>query len=307
MAYGLQNAMQQDKRESLLAILRDVSPNTSNYFVSNLQRAADATQELHQWAVYNTTRPTSVTTVIDGASATYGDLNTPTKSSNYTAIVSEPVKVSGGAAANTIITKEDPMAFQKDRALKRLKAKMEWLTVNGTITAGATNTAAVLGSIDFCITTNVTARASGQSFTETELNDILQNSWDAVGSEYVADLLVVPMVISRRISGFSANLTRNIDASEKRLVNQVRVYDSQVGQTVKILPHKDVRSAAGTLTVLAVREELFAHSFKTGREPFWKDLASDGDYEAGQYLTEFTVVSFAEKASVKRTGYNIAA
>lgn len=151
---------------------------------------------------------------------------------------------------------------------------------------------------------NVTARASGTSFTEVELNDIMQDSWTQVGAEYVADLIVCPMVISRRISGFTANLTRFIDAESKRLTNQVRVYDSQVGQTVMIIPHKDVRAAAGTLTVYALREELWKHSFLTGREPTFEELAKDGDRDNGQYITEFTVVSFAERASAKRSGYS---
>jgi hypothetical protein len=304
MAYGSQTSNSTDFiRESLLSILRDVSPNTDNYFTSNLGQAPAAVNTLHQWTVYNTARPTSVTASVEGSVPTYGDLTSPTRTTNITEIISEPVRVSGTMRAIATATGEDPYVFQKGKALKRLKADMEYVTVNGVRASGASGVAAAMTGIDGMISTNVTARASGTSFTETELNDIMQDSWTQVGSEYVADLIVCPMIISRRISGFTSNLTRFIDASEKRLTNQVRVYDSQVGQSVMIIPHKDVQAAAGTLTVYALREELWQYSFLKGREPMYEELAKDGDRDNGQYITELTLVSFAQRASAKRTGY----
>ncbi len=71
-----------------------------------------------------------------------------------------------------------------------------------------------------------------------------------------------------------------------------------------IVPHKDVRSTAGTLTVYALRQDTWKHAFLTGREPQWEELAKDGDRENGQYLTEFTLVGYAQGASAKRTGYS---
>lgn len=303
MPFGLQTYDDGSRRESLLSILKDVSPNTDNYFVTNLGVSTPASNTLHEWVTYNTARPTSVTFVIEGADASYGDLTQPARTNNITAIVSEPVKVSGTERAISTATNEDPFVFQKKQALTRLKAKMEWATINGTRASGSSGVARGMTGFDGMISTNVTGRASGTSFTETELNDILQDSWNEVGSEYVADLIVAPMVIKRRISGFTSNLTRNIDASAKKLVNEVRVYDSQVGQTVMVIPHKDVRATAGTLTVYALREETFKHAFLKGREPNYQALAESGDYTAGQYITEFTLCSFAQRASAKRTGY----
>jgi hypothetical protein len=304
MAFGDQTYSNgNNRRESLLSILRDVSPNTDNYFVSNMGTAPAATNTLHEWVTYNTARPTSVTFQIEGAAASYDDLSAPVRTNNVTAIVDEAVRISTSMKAVATATGEDPKAFQKGEALKRLKAKMEYATINGTRASGSSGVARGMTGFDGMISTNVTARSSGTSFTETELNDILQDSWDQVGSEYVADLLVCPMVIKRRISGFTSNLTRNISASEKKLVNEVRVYDSQVGQTVMIIPHKDVRAAAGTLTVYALREDTWKHSFLTGEEPKWLELAQDGLRENGMYYTEFTVVGYAQRASARRTGY----
>lgn len=303
MAFGKQFENATDKVDSLLSILKDVSPNTDNYFVTNLGTAAAATNPLHEWPVYNTARPTSVTGVVEGADASYSDLTSPERSNNYTIILDETVQLSDTAKAMETITGEDPMTFQKDRALKRLKAKMEFVTINGDVVARASGVASGMDGFDSMISTNVTARASGTSFTETELNDMMEDSYDEVSMEYIADLLVCPMVIKRRIAGFTSNLTRNIDATDKKLDNEIRVYDSSVGQTVKIIPHKDVRKAAGTLTVYALREETYKHSFLAGEEPKWVPLARVGHSERGMYKTEFTLVSFAQRASAKRSGY----
>lgn len=303
MPFGLQSYDDGSRRESLLSILKDVSPNTDNYLTTNLGKAPAAANTLHEWVTYNTARPTTVTAVIEGAAASYGDLTQPVRTNNITVLIDETVRVSTTERNIATATGEDPYAFQKGEALKRLKAKMEWLTINGTRASGSSGVARGMVGIDGMISTNVTARASGTSFSETELNDIMQDVWTEVGSEYLSDVLLCPIVIKRRISGFTSNLTRNIDASAKKLVNEVRVYDTQVGNSVMIIPHKDVRAAAGTLTVYALREDCYKHSFLVNSEPAWKELAEDGHRENGMYATEFTLVNYAQRASAKRTGY----
>lgn len=311
MPIGMSSHLATDKRESVLSILKDISPNVDNYFVTNLKVGSDATNTLHEWGVYNTARPTSVTMAIEGADAVVVDLETPQRSNNRVGIVDEVVQVTSTEMGISTITGEDPVTFQKRQALKRLKAKMEYLTINGAYATGASGVASSMAGIDGMISTNVTARASGTSFTETELNDMMQDSWDTVGAEYVADVLLCPIVIKRRISGFTSNLTRNINATDKKLDSEIRVYDSQVGQTVKIIPHKDVRklnvsaTLGNALAVYALREDLYSHSFlaNVGR-PSYKELAINGHIaEKGMYQTQFTVVSHAQRASVKRTGY----
>ena len=310
MAFGKNYDNATDKVDSLLSILKDVSPNTDNYFTTNLGIAPAATNVLHEWPVFNTARPTSVTGAIEGGDPTYADLESPERTNNYTIILDEPIRLSDTASAMSTITGEDPMAFQKDRALKRLKARMEYVTVNGDVVSRSSGVASGMNGFDSMISTNVTYRNSGTSFTETELNDIMQDSYDQVSMEYIADILVCPMIIKRRISGFTSGLTRNIDASSKKLDAEIRVYDSSVGQTIKIIPHKDVRksnvsySLGNALTVYALREETYKHSFLVGSEPKFVPLARTGHAEKGMYTTEMTLVSFAQRASVKRTGYN---
>ena len=292
-------------RESLLDIIKDISPNEDNYFVSNLGKAAPAMNTLHGWNLFHEARQSTPTGKIEGAATTYADLQAETRSSNYTIILDSDVRLSRTRASIANVTGEDAMTVEKDRALRRLKSKMEAATVNGAVAAGSSGVARGMAGIDSCISTLVTAMSSGQSFTETILNDMVNDSWTAVGADYVANTLLAPVVIKRRIASFGTNLTRNIQASDKRLTKEVRVYDSEVGTTVTVLAHKDVRATAGTLTVMLVNDDLFEHSFLVGTgEPHWEDRAKDGDRENGVYITEFTLVSYNQNAHVKRTGFN---
>lgn len=306
MAFGKQTySATAEMRESLLSILKDVSPNEDNYFVSNLGVGAPATQKTHEWNLFYEARVTSVDSEIEGAETSYPDLEVETRSSNVTTILDAPVKLSRTRASIAMVSGEDAMGVEKERALIRLKSEMEYATINGAYAAGSSGVARQLAGIDACISTNVTKWGTGRSFTETDLNDMVQTSWDKVGASYVMDVLAAPVVIKRRIATFGTNVTRNINAEDKKLTSEVRVFDSDTGKTVKILAHKDVNAAAGTVTILGLREDHFEHSFlvNTG-EPHWEDRAKSGDFEAGVYITEFTVVSYDERASVKTTGWN---
>jgi hypothetical protein len=294
-------------RESVLDVLKDISPNEDNYFISNLGVAPVAMNTLHEWNLFNEARATSATGLAEGAETVYAELQAETRSSNRTVILDSPVKLTRTRASIANVTGEDAMGVEKERALRRLKSSMEWNNINGARVTGMSGVARGMAGIDGCISTNVTAWGSGRSFNESDLNDIVQSSWDAVGASYVADLIVAPVVIKRRVASFGTNLTRNVPATDKRLTAEVRVYDSEVGQTVKIIAHKDVRKTAGTLTVYAIREDLFELAFLVGSgEPHWEDRAVSGDYDKaiGDYITEYTLVSYNQNAHVKTTGWN---
>lgn len=306
MAFGKQYyGSEAETRESVLSILKNVSPNEDNYFVSNLGKGPVATNVIQEWNTFYEARPTSVTGQIEGAETTYADLTMETRTNNRTMILEEAVRLSRTKKSISTVTREDVLTKEKARALKRLKAKMEWATINGQYASGNSGVARGMSGIDQCISTNVTVRATNTSFTETELNDIIQQSYDQVGMEYIADMVVANVVIKRRVSSFTANNTRNINASEKRLTKEVRVYDSEVGQTVMVLAHKDAPAGVGLLKVYALREDAFEYCFLVDSgEPHWEERAVDGDRTNGTYITEFTLASYAQRASVKRSGYS---
>jgi len=302
MAIGMQTYDQGDKRESLLSILKDTSPLGGNWLVGNLGTST-ALQPLHQWTTFHLDRPTSVTFVAEGADAVISDHTAPAKSQNYTAILRRVVQVTGSDQSVEPANGYDPMVFQKRVALSQLNADMEFALLNGAgASAGLSGVARGMAGIDGVISTNVTARSSGTSFSTTELEDIFQESWDEVGSEYVADTLLVTMGIKRKISGFTTNITNYVNETDK-LYRNISAYEASTG-VVTIVPHKDVRNTAGTTTVYAIKKDMFRMAFLRGRQPKWEALAKTGDADKGMYLTELTLESLGQKHAVKRTGYN---
>lgn len=301
MAIGMITNLQGDMRESLMSVLKDTSPLGGNWLVGNLGTST-ALQTLHQWPTFSVARPTSVTGKAEGADGTVVDLTAPVKSSNYTSILARVVQVSGTDRAVSTSTNEDPLAFQKRIALKKLNADMEYALVNGAgPTAGTSGVASVMAGLIGVITTNYSARTSGTSWTVAQLEDMLQVSWDAVGTEFVANTLLVPMCIKRRISGFTTNVTNYVSETDK-LYRNISTYEASTG-VVTVVPHKDVAKTAGAVAIFAIRPELFRMAFLKGREPGWQEFGRTGDAEKGQYLTEMTMESLAEKACVYQVGF----
>jgi len=114
-------------------------------------------------------------------------------------------------------------------------------------------------------------------------------------------MVLCTVKIKQAIAGFSGNSTRYIDATDRHLVKDILVYDSAVGSH-RIMHHRDVRDTAGTTTVYGLREELYKVAYLD--KPMFEELAKTGDADKGQWVTEFTLESLEEKASLKRTGYN---
>lgn len=299
MAWGLITYQDSGRREDLLDVLGDVSPDETPLIT--LFGTSTAKGTLHEWLEYNVSRPTSVSADVEGAETTFADLTAPSRVNNITQIIKQSVQVSRTERRVNVAAVGDPYAFQKADALRQLKMKMEYALLNAAKASGASGTARQMDGIDTFITTVVTARNSGTSFSETELNDMTADAYTTVRADKVFDTLLCTVKIKQAIAGFSGNSTRYIDASERRLIKEILVYDSAVGSH-KVLHHRDVRNSAGSTTVYGIREEL--HKVAYLDKPMFEELAKVGDSDRGHWVTEFTHEAIEERADVKRTGYN---
>lgn len=300
MAYGLQTYDDASRREDLLSVMGDVSPDET-YLTTNL-KTGDASQTLHEWLHYSVSRPTSVTFKVEGAAATYSDLTQPSRLSNKTAILERTVRVSRTERKVSVGRNDDPYEFQKNQALRLLKMDMEYAIINGTDASGASGVARGMKGIDGWITTHATAYSSGHSLSETTILQLGQMVWDDINPEKMFDVLMVPMGLKVKMaSTFTGNATRYIPGAEKKLVNDIMVYDSPTG-SFKVIAHKDVRNVAGSVTMYGIREDQYRIAYLD--KPFWEELAKDGDRENGHYVTELTLESHAEEASLKATGFS---
>ena len=84
------------------------------------------------------------------------------------------------------------------------------------------------------------------------------------------------------------NATKNVETTDKRLVNAVDVYESSFAPLVKIFLHRYVDSDATCATIangnmfLAIDSSKYAVSYL--RKPFIRELARTGDSKKGEVV-----------------------
>lgn len=290
------------RRESLLDIIVNIDP-TEHQLVSGLQRSS-ASNTLHEW-VEDSLETVGDNAQVEGATAPTDGANNPSRKQNITQIFAKTAKVSGTEQAINRVG-GDRMAYEITKKLKALKNDMEFALVRGSIASGVASTAGSgserrLKGIKNWITTNTT-NYSGVSLTETLLNDLFQTVWDNSGKQVNA--VYTSMKGKRRISSFTAGATKNVETTDKRLVNSVDVYQSDAASMVKLFAHRYVTmsgdyTAAATpgFDVLALNEGSWAIAYLQGREPKSNDLAVTGDYVAKEIVTELTLEARGEKAN----------
>lgn len=290
-----------DRREDLLSIVGDISPDDTP--LATMLKTSTAKNTLHEWLEDYITPPTSVTAAAEGAGATYTALTQPSRRNNITAILTRTFRVSGTEREVTVGNGQDPMDYQAGKALRTWKMDQEYLLVNGSLASGASGTARGMSGLINVITTLYTARNSGTSLSETEFQDMHQDSWTQGGTENSFDLVLVPFGLKRKIDGFTAGATKYVDQSDKKLTQPVAIYETSAG-VARILQHRYVPSAAATPgpRFLGLKEDKFRVAYL--RKPFKEMLAKDGDRENGQIVGEFTLEYLAERSSVNRSGYN---
>src|SRR3990167_382539 len=288
MAWGLITYQDAARREDLLDVIGDVSPDETP--LMTLFGTSTVRGTLHEWLKYNVSRPTTVSSDIEGADTTFTDLTQPSRVSNVTHIIKQPIQVSRTERAVNVAGMGDPYAFQMEDAI-----------LNSTKASGSSGVARTMTGIDAFITSVVTARNSGTSFSEVELNDMTADAYTSVRADKVFDMLLCTVKIKQAIAGFGGNSTRYIDAAEKRLTKDILVYDSAVGSH-RIMHHRDVNNGAGKTTVYGLREDL--HKVAYIDKPMFEELGKVGDADRAHWVTEFTIEVIQEAADLKRTGYN---
>lgn len=300
MAFGLITYDDTVRREDLLDIISDVSPDDNP--LTTMLGTTTAKGTYHEWAEDYISRPSSVASSYEGKTTTYSDLTQPSRRGNFTHIVSQSYRVSGTEQAVAVAGMGDPLVYQKGKALRTWKNNAEYNILRSTAASGSSGVARTMIGIAAVVTSHYTNRNSGTSLTEDMLLDGLQDVWLDVGSDSSVDLVLAPMALKRRISSFTAGSTKYIDASDKKLVRPVEVYEADTG-IVRIMAHKDIASAAATPgpMLLGLREDKWKIAYL--RRPAAEDRPKDGDYKGGEILGEFTLEYLAQRANFKQTGF----
>lgn len=268
-------------REDLLSVLTNLSP-VDTQLVTGLGTSTAMAQR-HEWLT-DTLSAVKSNAYAEGADASYPTITNPTRLINYTQILRQGYSVSDTERAVNTAAYNDRLAYEATKALKMLKNDLEYSVMRGTLACGASAVVGKMRGVKSWL--SIVTAQSGVSLSETILNDYLQNVWTN-GTEVNA--VYCPMVLKRRISGFTANATKNVDIKDRRLINAVDVYEADSAKLVKLFPHRHV-SIAGTDTnhdLVGINEDLFKVAYL--RKPFNRPLAKTGDAEKAECLAEATV------------------
>lgn len=277
-------------REDLLDLMTNIDP-TETQLMTGLQ-STTAEAPLHQWPV-DTLAEVATNAATEGADAGTANITNPTRVVNWCQIVTKPYIVSGTEMVATHAGFADRKSYEINKQMKSLKNDYEFALMRGSLATGSASGARSMKGVKSAITTLATSQ-SGVSFSENTLIAYLGNAWANGGR---VNALYVGRTLKSRISGFTAGNVKNIDASDKRLVNSVNVYESDFGAPlIKIFLHRYVTTSGDTHNdIVGLDETTWATAWF--RKPFNKDLAPTGDAEKGMLIAEGTLEYRAEKAN----------
>jgi hypothetical protein len=183
------------------------------------------------------------------------------------------------------------LMYDMDKTMKSWKIEAEqqliWgATASGDSTAG---TAREMRGLEQAISTNrVTGSAGTVALSESVFNDQLQAIWDA-GNDDLQLQAYCGGFNKRRISQFATSNVRQLDASDKKLVNAVSVYESDFG-VVTINLHR----YTGTKNLIVMDTNKFKKAWL--RKPVKTDLQRRGDLTEYQIVGELTLEHRNERA-----------
>jgi len=273
-------------REDLLAIITNITP-TETQLMSGLQTST-AKSVRHEW-LEDTLASVKFNQYVEGVDASYA-VTDPTRTINYCQIIRQGFDVSDTQQAVDHAGFADRYAYEAGKAMRIWKNDAEYSVLLNSLNCGSATVARTMkGIMNFIVATNITNQ-SGISMSETNLIGYLQRVWSYGGE---VDEVYVGAILKKRIDGFTANSTKNVDSADRRLVNAVDVYESSFAPLVKIFLHRYVNQVALTKTianadnVIGIDSDKYAISYM--RKPKLRELSKTGDSTKGEVVGELTL------------------
>lgn len=283
-------------KESVLNLISVINPDETQ-LLNSLQRTK-ALGPVHQFLKQDLNAVDSTQAGnVEGAALVAASTTDPVRLTNYTQIFQKGWGVTGTQKASAHYAK-DAKARAMDQALREIGNDIEFALMRGAASvAGTVSTARKLKGVKSWITTNATAGV-GVAFTQPILDQALQGTYDAGGK---IDTLYVGGVMKRKIDAFTANNTRQISASDQKLVASISVYVSSFG-VIKIELHRYVTFTGDTNNDI-VGLDTKRWGIAVLRDPKNVDVAITTDGETGAFVGELTLEARNEKSSMKLTNY----
>jgi len=226
---------------------------------------------------------------LEGAAFASEAQGMPGKVLSYTQIFTKWPYVSDTQRAVQTHGIKDAYNYQVTKKLKELARDIERALIRETGAAGDAATARRLNGVMAAITTHSTDNTGTTALTEDGYNDALEEVWNGGGNP---DVTLVNGTLKRTISGFTAGSTKNIDATAKKLIASVDVYESDFGLQ-RIVLERYINSDDAAI----LQKDLWGVAWlrKTKHVP----LAKDGDRTRGMIRAELTLEARNEAGNGK--------
>lgn len=264
-------------KEDLLDLITNIDP-VNNYLVSNLG-TSEAKSVYHEWLEDNLPATTPGTPVARAENFTpsWGNASGIARRANYTQIISSEFQVSRSQQLVEKAGIESRIAYEQDRAMKHWTNEAENALMHATLASGTASspTRRMQGVKWFA---SLTSSISGVSLNETIFNNLMQDAWSK-GETW--DTVILPANLKTRVDGFTAGTTKYTDATAKKLVNMVNIYESSWG-VVKLIPSR--MALTGEMLFLSTPRVKVAYL----DNPHFEDYAKTTDGTNGLIVGELT-------------------
>ena len=209
---------------------------------------------------------------------------------NYTQIFTAAVEVSGTDMAASQLGLADEMDYQKQERLRELLRDLENTVINGGQPAsnpeGGSSVRRSMKGVIQHLSTNVfhtgdSGFPTGNDLDEAKINYVLRRIWE--NSNGNVDLIIVGGFQKRKINAFSAD-SRTYAANDTTFTDMISVYESDFGVCRIVTTRWMPQDAALLLDSSRIKVLPLA-----GRSFHFKPLASSGDYECGELISEYTL------------------
>lgn len=292
-------------RESLADFISNVDPADTPLYAACKKEKIE--NKYHEWQT-DAFRAPAENKHIDGDDTVATAATATTRVGNRTQIFKEAKAIPDGDGSTKKAGRGSEMKYQLMKTGKEVRMDGEFMLFrNNAQVAGATGTPAELGSLGSWITTNTSAGASGvdptgdgtdartdgtqRAFEQRQVDTVMQNIWDAGGRPGSMYLTSGQYNVALGFTGMN-NQRANIDAKANTVHNTFEIYVTPWGRIKLKMTHDDRQRSRD---VYILQDDLWCIGVK---RPFTtKRLASQGDNEKMQVLTEFTLISKNEKGS----------
>lgn len=267
----------------------------STPFISMIGES-QANNTFHEW-LRDTYDASADNAAVEGSDATVVDETAPVRPGNIVQLFRKTITVSDTEVAIPHYGTGNPYSYYTQKKMVTMAKDMEKAAIAGTAASGSSGVARRMNGAIVMISTNKTARNSGTSLSETELNDILAGVYDNGTDENISDVFS-GSYLKRVISGMTMGATKFLDVERNHLVRRVNVYESDFGDIAFHL-EREVPTGA----VLAVDITKWKLAWLVGRRVKIVPLGKTGSSTKGLMEGEVTLESLAEASSAYRSGY----